>query len=250
MFLSSLIIRCTMMHFGERSLGTALERQKETQYAHYVSDSRCSAYTSRAAENYPVDATTGGQMRREIGPMNLQWALRRNVLPFGVVLFCFTCTLGCFKKAESENGPAPASTAWSKPQSLARVALTMTARLSQGMARIQGTTDLPNGTIIAYEVRHVDMIRRTDLPVDKLFADGTSVVREGKYRSEVDLEGWPAGQIEVWVAFQTVMGGKMRQPPDILKRFGEEGEFLSGPNVVQSGSLKRVELTRTVVLTR
>lgn len=52
------------------------------------------------------------------------------------------------------------------------------------------------------------------------------------------------------MAFQTAVGPQLKQPLELIKRFGELGEFLRGANVVKSGDLKRVPLTKTIVPTR
>jgi hypothetical protein len=113
---------------------------------------------------------------------------------------------------------------------------------------IQGTTDLPDRTLLLYDVAHEEMTTRSDVPFDKLHTDGNLEVSGGRYATQVDLTGWPGGDLQVWVGFQTVLGVGTKQPDEIIERFGEAGEFLAGENVTEtiSGSFKRAEVIRFI----
>ena len=82
------------------------------------------------------------------------------------------------------------------------------------------------------------------LPTDFYFVDGNMLVSSGKF--EATLSDVPEGKLEVWVAFQTILGTEIRQPEVIISRFGEMGEKLTGPNVTEAGNLKRVEVIITL----
>jgi len=130
------------------------------------------------------------------------------------------------------------------------VALTLDPRLQGNTLFIAGTTDLPEGALISYEVRHEGLSRRTDVALEKMFAEGDAKVSKGTFTTRVDLTGWPTGRVEVWSAFQTILGGSSKQPPDVIARFGEQGELLQGSNVTTTGAMKRIEITKTLILRR
>lgn len=121
------------------------------------------------------------------------------------------------------------------------VALTLEAERAGGAVVLTGTTDLPDGALLAYEVSRD--YGDEALPADPWWQEGTLAVEGGAYRAEI--ADAPRGTIEAWVAFQTILG-EGTQPADVLETFGEAGERLSGENVSEAGGLKRVELTATV----
>jgi hypothetical protein len=129
---------------------------------------------------------------------------------------------------------------------------------------IRGTTDLPDDTWISYEVKHenyekIDFnLLKTDRQrflreVDTAFAEGDAPVAAGRYSAVIDISNWKPGSVEIWVAFQTVIG-KKKQPPAVVERYGQMGEYLQGSNVTKAGgravSMNRVELIRTVQIKR
>ena len=61
--------------------------------------------------------------------------------------------------------------------------------------------------------------------------------------ARIDVSSWPSGNVEVWAAFQTIVGMTAKQPADLIVVYGEVGERLTGENVTTAGSMKRVELT-------
>jgi hypothetical protein len=105
---------------------------------------------------------------------------------------------------------------------------------------LAGTTDLPDGSLIAYEVTHAVVAVGRE--------DGTMLVTGGRFQRSVDLASWPPGRIEAWVAFQTILGTTVHQPPAVLQRFGQMGERLRGANVTKTGELRRVEQEQTFTL--
>jgi hypothetical protein len=62
------------------------------------------------------------------------------------------------------------------------------------------------------------------------------------------VSGWSPGKVELWVAFQTILGTSVEQPADVIAIYGELGEHMTGPSVVQAGDLYRVEDTATTTL--
>jgi len=110
-------------------------------------------------------------------------------------------------------------------------------REGDGLVISGTTTNLPNGTLLAYEIRkdYGDEL----MPAEPYFVDGTVTVENGRY--EKRITGVPSGKISVWVAFQTILGTDVGQPQGVLEKFGKMGEKLTGENVIESGNIKRVE---------
>lgn len=118
------------------------------------------------------------------------------------------------------------------------VELSLDTEFEGDTLRISGSTNLPDDTLIAFEVTHDDEF--------ELFEEGHIAVENGKYQTELDLSDWPSGEIRVWVAFQTILGTSVHQPDFVIEQFGEMGENIEGENVTEAGGMKRVELESTV----
>ena len=110
---------------------------------------------------------------------------------------------------------------------------------------VAGASDLSDGAILSYELRHEHYEFDPETPREMLFAEGTMTVDGGRYTADVDLSAFEPGEIEVWVAFQMdFINSDRTQPAAIIRQFGERGELLEGDNVVDLGEDgKRVELT-------
>ena len=103
---------------------------------------------------------------------------------------------------------------------------------------VEGNTDLPNRTLLLYEVREVSGVPKV--------VNGIMTVLDGRFARQVDLTGWNADTIFVWVGFQTLLNGNEKQPEEVIERFGEMGEFLYGDNVTEANGLKWVEVSQIV----
>lgn len=125
------------------------------------------------------------------------------------------------------------------------VNLTMKPTINDNILTVDGTANLPDGALLAYEIRHEGLPTRTDVPIEKMFSEGNVEVIDGIWRISTDLSGWPSGEIEIWVAFQTILKGA-EQPKEILEKYGELGENITGPQSVKTGDLKRAEIITTV----
>ena len=136
--------------------------------------------------------------------------------------------------ATAATGIAPSAT----PFQGQAVTLTLTLSRDRNVLNIQGTTNLPNRSVLLYQVSHV--------APDPISTDGNLSVLDGRYATQVDISGWPSGAVEVWVGFQTLFGNSERQPEEIMQRYGERGEFLYGENVTEASGLKRVEVRQTI----
>lgn len=128
------------------------------------------------------------------------------------------------------------------------IGLTLNTNLGNNILRVSGNANLPDGALISYEVSHESWGTRIFSPaeMDVRFADGTTEVKSGKYEFSVNVAQWPSGNIETWVAFQTILGTTVKQPQGVIELYGELGEKILDASAVQSGSLKRIELTSIV----
>jgi hypothetical protein len=138
--------------------------------------------------------------------------------------------------ADEARGADAATTA----QTARPVELTLSPRLSGRRLYIEGTATVPDGALIAFEVTPVDPGVET--------VEGTTAVRDSAFSEVVELTGWPPGEMEVWVAFQTILGTDASQPDHILELYGPMGERMVGAQVQQAGTLRRVETARTIRL--
>ncbi|MFA9445328.1 hypothetical protein [Egicoccus sp. AB-alg6-2] len=118
------------------------------------------------------------------------------------------------------------------------VAVTVSATVEDGAVTAEGTATVPDGALLAFELRH-----------DETFEviDGYTEVQDGTYTFSQDLGDWPAGDVEVWVAFQTELVGA-EQPAEVRERYGENGEGMTGDQVTTDGYVTRVDATDTVHL--
>jgi hypothetical protein len=124
-------------------------------------------------------------------------------------------------------------------KSLVDVTLTLDPNIRGRRLNITGTTNLIDGAIIVYEVRHE---RWSKAGEQQWLREGQMLVKDGGFSTRVRLGSWPAGTLNIWCAFQTVLP-KGRQPEELLAIFGEMGKKIGGPHVSQLGQMRRAELT-------
>jgi len=124
------------------------------------------------------------------------------------------------------------------PESAQVVQLILNPQVQNNLLMVEGITDLPNRTLLVYEVREVSAAPKV--------VNGTMPVLDGRFARQVDLTGWNADTIVVGVRFQTLLDGSEKQPDEVIERFGEMGEFLYGDNVTEANGLKWVEVSQTV----
>lgn len=124
------------------------------------------------------------------------------------------------------------------PESAQFVQLILNPNVQNNLLMVEGATNLPDRTLLLYEVREVSEVPKV--------VNNTMPVLEGRFARQVDLTGWNADTIFVWVAFQTLLDGNEQQPEEVIERFGEMGEFLYGDNVIEANGLKRVEVSQTL----
>jgi hypothetical protein len=136
------------------------------------------------------------------------------------------------------------------------VALAITPSVSGRTLTIDGRTDLPDRTIISYEVWHG--LRDRQLFPDKYaptpsaesdqgttpqILAGSMAVSDGRFEGVVGLTDWPAGEVFVTAYFEP----DPEQPADVRARFGDHNEHLGGPNVVEDSDGVRSAVAKATV---
>jgi hypothetical protein len=116
------------------------------------------------------------------------------------------------------------------------VVVTVAAAVDGQRVSVIGTATVPDGALIAYELLHLDEFEVTE---------GHAEVSDGGFEFIADLAGWPAGEVEVWVAFQTILG-TAEQPQEVIDLYGEMGENISGPQADTVGDITRVDAVTSV----
>lgn len=103
--------------------------------------------------------------------------------------------------------------------------------------RIEGETDLPDGSVVTWQVTHAlaNELPRGEWPAQNLLSDGTAVVQAGVYWTRLNTTYWPPGRVDVRVQFPVAP-----QPAPVQLRYGEFGEHLTGENVTSLGGSRVV----------
>jgi len=108
---------------------------------------------------------------------------------------------------------------------------------------VRGTSDLPDGTILLYEVRHERLEHDPETPIQMLLVEGSMTVDQGAFEAVVDLSNFEPGDVDVWVALEMQLSGGATQPRETVRRFGSDGARMEGGNVVDLGEDgKRLEV--------
>jgi hypothetical protein len=138
------------------------------------------------------------------------------------------------------------------------VALTITPYVSGRTMIIDGTTDLPDGAVISYDLLHELRYRQlypgeTDRPPSfeagqpptPQIISGSIKVAAGRFQGTVNVTDWPAGTVHVIARFDP----DPDQPAAVRARFGDNNEHLGGPNVTEdSDGLRSAYANATVDL--
>lgn len=122
------------------------------------------------------------------------------------------------------------------------VSLTVDHRTQWRILWIEGSTDLPDGALIAYRVTHE--LARTQ-PADQwpalnLMESGKAAVQDSQYWARLNTTNWPNGEVGILVQFPVPP-----QPDFVVERYGQFGENLTGDNVITVGEIKTVEIEKT-----
>ena len=164
----------------------------------------------------------GAQIRHR-GRARRQW-------PIGLLLAMTAC------------GPLDQSDSAALPDGTETVELTVGHRSEWRVLWVEGETDLPDGSYVNYRVTH-DLARTSSpdaWPATNLVESGRSTIRDGTYWARVNTLNWPAGTVRVLVQFPFPP-----QPPEVVARYGEFGEHLTGDNVTERQGIRAIEVEHT-----
>jgi len=116
------------------------------------------------------------------------------------------------------------------PWQRAEAHLATSAELGAGIVHLNGTTDLPDGAridLVFVRESEIQDVRHIGNPSHLLRA--RVEVRNGTFSHDADLHDWPPGLVASIATF--AVGPDHSQPPQIVSRFGSQGERLAGPQV-------------------
>jgi hypothetical protein len=101
-----------------------------------------------------------------------------------------------------------------------------------------GSTNLPDGVFIVYEVTIPEQFSQGI--ENPYYEAGNLIIKDSKFSGKVS--NVPNLKAEIWIAFQTILGTDIKQPQGVIDKYGELGEKMKGENMVKSGDIKRIEL--------
>jgi len=140
--------------------------------------------------------------------------------------------VGALLLSQRDNGEEPPPVTGLVEE--APVQLTLEAEVLGDTLLVHGTTNLPDGSLLSYEIHQVED------PQLRWHAEGHAQVAFGAFSERIDIGDWPGGDVEVFLSFPSALGG-VEQPEEAVERFGERGERLTGSNVVEYDDGNRIE---------
>ena len=155
------------------------------------------------------------------------WPPGRPILP---ILLTIGLAAGCGAAGGAASDPAPGVEA---------VRLDVEHRSEWRQLWIEGSTDLPDGAYVDYQVAHEmsDTTPAEDWPATNLIESGRAAVTEGQFWTRINTFNWPRGSVRIVVQFPLPP-----QPAEVEARYGAFGERLAGDNVVTVAGAKIVEV--------
>lgn len=114
--------------------------------------------------------------------------------------------------------------------------LTAQPTISDSSLQASWTTDLPDGSIVHYEIWPGDLGQEPTDSINSRVVNGDLEVVGGRLGTTVDISTWPAGQVHLWAAFDPGPS----QPKAALDRFGVDGRDLNRPGVVDNYGVPRL----------
>lgn len=117
---------------------------------------------------------------------------------------------------------------------------------------VRGTTDLPDGAIVDVQLTQIDEWEHEtadgvapDVETSPWVLYEEATVRDGRFNTTFQPDGWPAGRGGVAAYFSV----DTFQPSMVVDRFGSSGENLRGPDVSdQDGYGPTLEVYRVIAL--
>ena len=122
------------------------------------------------------------------------------------------------------------------------VELTVGHRSEWRVLWLEGETNLPDGAHLNYRVTHeaANTIPVADWPATNLMEAGRSAVTGGTYWARINTFNWPPGSVRVVVQFPLPP-----QPPEVVERYGQNGERLAGEHVTDAGGTRAIQVEHT-----
>ena len=119
------------------------------------------------------------------------------------------------------------------------VELTVRHRSEWRVLWLEGETNLPDGAHLNYRVTHeaANTIPVAEWPATNLMEAGRSAVTDGTYWARINTFNWPRGSVRVVVQFPLPP-----QPPEVVERYGQNGERLGGEHVTDIGGTRAIEV--------
>ncbi|MFC3230564.1 hypothetical protein ACFOGJ_25170 [Marinibaculum pumilum] len=123
------------------------------------------------------------------------------------------------------------------PAADSRVDIAVEAMADGNGLAVSGSATVPDGAWIVFAARRLaPPLRRVR---------GAARASGGHYAGSLDISGWPAGTVAVDAHFQVLLPGDLRQPPEVIARYGANGERMTGPSVVEGGGGFRAAIAST-----
>lgn len=95
---------------------------------------------------------------------------------------------------------------------------------------IAGETSAPDGAWLIFATYSVETPR--------IRKRSYMLVKNGRFSARVNIHGWPSGEIETDIHFQTMLPER-EQPAIVFRKYGAKGERMTGKTVVQQGESYR-----------
>ncbi len=95
---------------------------------------------------------------------------------------------------------------------------------------ITGETSAPDGAWLIFATYSVETPR--------IRKRSYMLVKHGRFSAQVNIHGWPTGEIETDIHFQTMLPER-EQPAIVFQKYGAKGERMTGKTVVQQGESYR-----------
>ena len=112
------------------------------------------------------------------------------------------------------------------------------AVIADGILYLEGSGSLPDGALISYEIKHDGF----DVGDYDGYETGQIELAGGAFTFAMSVEDWPVGQALISLTFEMQPNGDP-QPAAVVEAYGEGGEDLIGPNVVEFGGRKTITVT-------
>lgn len=159
---------------------------------------------------------------------------RKLTIGLGGLALCGACSLVVLNAGKGRapaTGPTPAAETAATPAETTTtdVELAATGEIRNGWLIVRGTSNLPFGASIAYEIRD---------SAGDLLEDGQTPSGAGEFTINSEAIKDHAGPFGVWVAFQVFA---MDQPSAVVDLFGKDGAKMSGPLVEETGGSQKIK---------